>query len=457
MPDTTEWLYWHCRQCQERDIRGDKEVCPKCGHQIDHEERMAMEGTVDDVSRSADVITNQKVIDRVAGPGHEDWWCNVCDKSVDFDRSVCDLCGAAKDATMEEIRRLRTVRGIREAREMHGEDRTLLVERLGPMEGREVLAGRGDETSGLQMVVEALVSQKKTKRTFVFAWCPTRFQIQVSAIAVASFGLVWLLMWGFSTHEVLGKVSSLNWERSEVVERYTQMTTSDWRSSITERLPVMPVNGAGEYAGEVITSCFQKWHHNDHVACGTYQEPYTVTVKDPDYCHNVSKTKSRRVADGQDCHKTSRNCTSNSNGTKSCTGGDEVCSTRYRNEDYQVTENQCDSRSHEESRTRTQTKYCPVPISYPYCNYTTYQWQQVRADRRAGQGHEMIWPGLEPSSLERMKREGTYTVNLAWLDDDKPGADQKAVSESEYSTWNLDTQIIVDVRNFGGAGGWRRK
>jgi hypothetical protein len=498
MPEQTFWLYWICLQCGQKDIRGDNKVCPKCGHQQDHEERLAMEATVNDQMQprsEVDLVTDQTQLERLKGPGTEDWWCNNCDKSVLFDLECCDVCSAPKDATVEDLMDLRTHQGVRQNRLEHGDDRAILVERLGAMEGREVLAGRGDNSStGREDALRSLNGEEPPRESgrppqFVEPRFSLRFIVGVVAGVLVLSALVWLMIWAFSTKEVEGKVSALKWEHMEQIERFTPVTKSDWRSNLSESSSTMPVKGMGEHIGMHVTSCEQRFHHNEQYQCGTHpeqrsrevpdgetcrtvNEEHTRRISDGQKCEDVPKTHYRTVSDGQSCRTTPRTCSSGKNGSVTCSGGDEVCTPKTRQDSYTKYERECEEAFHDEKYTipvetctpKTRTvyysvdvpNYCQRPINLPYCSYETYEWRLVNSGKLNGDGHEMPWPSLQLGQYDRRLMSSEYSVTFAWQEDDKPKSETRNVQINEYSTWKIDDRVIVTLRNVGGTADIQR-
>ncbi len=437
MPETTEWLYWNCRQCGHRHIRGDQKLCPGCGHQIDHDERREMEGTVDDTTRSEEVISDAATLARVAGAGKADWWCNACDKSVPFDQATCDLCGAQRDAAFEDLQQLRTARGVRESRQMKGEDRAVLVERFGPEEGREVLAGRGRSDT---RDTPPPPPPRPWRLYAVIALC-----VLVAGILIARTVV------RHQVHDTTGHIAALRWTRTETVETFTPVRRTGWRDELRPAPARLPVNGAGESAGAVIdeATCAQAHFRDEPYVCGHHTERYQVSVRDPDNCFNVSVTKTRRVADGQDCTTTARICKSNKNGSKTCTGGDRVCTTRYKSESYSDTERKCEPRSHMESRTREVNDMCTRPIFKTQCAFDTYEWRQREAKTLNGTGPASQWPGLAVGVLDRVRRAAHDEAEIAWEGDGETRTSVRQISSTELAELSDGAPVSLRVRGTG--------
>jgi hypothetical protein len=479
MPTVTYELLWNCGQCGKQDIGGLTKLCPSCGHQQDHEERIEMERRFAEAIGDPGfklpedrVITDEATLQRVQGFDKADWWCNLCDKSVPHDLEVCDLCTAPEGATYEEVMSLSKFEAVRQLLRERGDERALLIEAEGAWGGREALAGRGagdglqdalsafgvggePEESGSSTDEPGLLRGHRFFQNFRFPSF-TQHQLMVAGGVLFVILLVLFLVWGFSTHEVPGQVSALTWSRSEVVERFTPVTNEDWRSGIHESSSRMPVNGSGEHAGAEITTCRKKEHHKERYQDGTKPETRYKTVHDPDKCGNVPVTKYKTVQDAPYCYTTPLNCGSGKNGTATCTGGDRVCDPRSHQEAYQDTEWKCTPQSHQEPYQVQVPVYKYRPIFADWCGYDTYEWQTHQRRTIGGSGHDLRWPELHLGSHDRRRRSGTYSVQLTWDDGGKLGSDTRSVNESKYLAWQVGEEVIVDVTNFGGAASIRR-
>ena len=252
-------------------------------------------------------------------------------------------------------------------------------------------------------------------------------------VAIPAMYAVW---WASQTHEVQGKVSSMEWSREAHIEAWTQIQKEDWRHRLTERPEIEPTNGSGERAGvEILTaSCREKHYENERYACGTETESYDCsTYHTESYAATCSKTVS--VACGETCRD-------NGNGFA-------TCRTKYcdRRKSYDCTK----TRRVRDPRTcyRDVTKYCTRPIYRDWCDYRTQAWIHARTEKAAGVGREVRWPSYDLTRLERVIKKGVYKVGWTYTDKKKESF-SKEVNEAEYLSWSIDQPVYLKINNMGG-------
>src|ERR1700728_2234700 len=85
--------YWDCA-CGKKELRGDIEICPGCGHPRDAETKFyRQEGKTDE-------ITDQKQLERFeAGP---DWVCSFCQELNSNLLQECRACGHQRFKTDQD-------------------------------------------------------------------------------------------------------------------------------------------------------------------------------------------------------------------------------------------------------------------------------------------------------------------------------------------------------------------
>ena len=157
----------------------------------------------------------------------------------------------------------------------------------------------------------------------------TRRMLTFGAIALCVVSLLFVL---FRTTEKDLKVQSVQWSRNVVVERYQVIGEEGFDED-------MPSDSFD------VVSKGERHHHYHEYQCGTKQESYTD-----------------REACGETCSTTPVSCTNNSNGSRTCSGGDRVCSTKY----CSVT------------KYRTVSKMCQESIKKPYSNWSVWRWHKQR-------------------------------------------------------------------------------
>ena len=193
--------------------------------------------------------------------------------------------------------------------------------------------------------------------------------------------MAYSVWWSFLTYAEAGQVTSMKWEQHVHRDNFHEVTLQDLKANLWLKPTVLPKNGVGESPGiDNIRNCSQKYHHTRHYVCGSER-----------VCH----TKTRSVANGESCHTS---CSNNSNGSRSC---HEVCSTRYRSENYQA----CGQ----------EDKYCDEKIFRPFCSYDTWQWDQVAVTVLNG-NDEKTAAVVSPGPLDRTHRSADYRINVHYTE-----------------------------------------
>jgi hypothetical protein len=153
-----------------------------------------------------------------------------------------------------------------------------------------------------------------------------------------------------------------------------------------------------------------------------------------------SETYTDREACGKTCSRTSRTCTRDKNGFRSCVGGNQICTTQY-----------CDRQ-----KTRQVPKTKDVPVVRPYFSWKAWGWTQHRVVTHAGQDSSVTWPSAEevalnqgcgPGESERESREARYRV--VFRGPDGKYVDYLPTSADEFSRLEVGTQKKLDTDEGG--------
>ena len=448
MPRDVIELLWQCPSTNCKTIvPGLTKECPKCGRFRTEEEADIWPG---DISHAAALKDEAKIKAALAG---SDWRCAYCGASGRADDGSCVRCGSEKkegsevdmDVTAAEgdadgrMRRILTVAKNRRTKSPTDLSRgpmkipdltvtTILEKRKALGESSPGMgfarssyeqfksgarAPIGEDAPSGEFVAEKIYGTATTSADLPQAVDPfpptaqqsaaawvrrqapppadtwvapspplrggigsflaglTRMQLVAGGVG-ASFFLIGLLVWWlFHTRVVDVEVKSAHWQRVVHVERY----------AIHGHDGFDPPSNAFE-----VNDLGQRVHHHDHVRVGSHTEHYTERVSCGQDCR-------------QDCRTTSRSCTSNKNGSATCTGGDTVCSdvctTKYCNED----------------RTRTVDDYEDQPRYREYYSWKAWEWAHERDATVGGTfAKDVAWPtldqhriglGLAPGQQER--------------------------------------------------------
>jgi len=198
-------------------------------------------------------------------------------------------------------------------------------------------------------------------------------RISAGAAALLIFGVtLWLV---FRTKIVDAEVSSVNWTYKVHIDRYQVWRRDGWNTDPS----AFDVRNEG-----------QRVHHYDKVVSGSHQEPYSESYS----C-------------GETCTTTPRTCTSNKNGSATCTGGDRSC--------YPKT---CTRTAY-----RTVTDYRDEPRYQTWYSWSVWDWGFNRTVAKSGTDMEPGWPPseqlvavLQAGEQERQRREELYKITFSASD-----------------------------------------
>jgi hypothetical protein len=391
-------MLWRCHVCKHAGNRGLKRHCSNCGHpKSDKDEEYFPDAT----KLSPEFALEGEAAERAkAGP---DWKCKYCGSLESSFDKCCTECGVDPvtggrpwEAVVKTLKFNLNSGSESVHAAMIGEDVRAAVPgarvqlRRKPMTKGAALAPafaeavqdavKANESAGYRD--SARVPDETppvTKPLIRLPHVAPRIFVAIFVAFVLALGL-WQI---FRTKIVTARVESVHWEHRVLVDRY----------KVFHRDGFDPEPSAFH-----VTDLGPRFHHMEHVRTGSHTESYT-----------------ERVTCGQDCQKqscytTSRSCTSNRNGTATCTGGDrvcppDICTTRY-----------CDER-----RTRSVDDYEDQPRYRDYYMWDAWDWGRDRTIRRAGDTLVTAWPTPEecaPSvplgegESERSSREETYETTF---------------------------------------------
>jgi len=211
---------------------------------------------------------------------------------------------------------------------------------------------------------------------------PLKTALNVAGVTVVGGAVVGATVWAFQSQELEGKVSSLDYEHTYYLDRYSVTTKRDWEDQIRKSSPRMPVNGKGESAGMFnIRNCREEIYDYEKYVCGT--ETYTVQVPYKDYEYEEQTID-------------------NGNGTYTdVTVRVEV--TRYRTE------------------VQTRDKICERPIYKNKCDYDTYEWKFIDANSLKksvslnNPPKKLDWPERpDQGEYDRIRSSSKYNVSVSY-------------------------------------------
>jgi hypothetical protein len=449
MPTDVVELLWQCPITNCKTIvPGLTKECPKCGRFRTDEEADIWPG---DISHAAALKDAAKIKAGLASP---DWRCAYCGASERATDGNCVRCGSKKSegrevstpttiAEGDEDGNVRRIFSVQKNRVTKGQP--LIFRMPAAIRDMPVHVVIGEDALNDLPKVEASDPFPPTAQQSAAAWVRrqapppadtwvapppplrggfggflaglTRMQLVAGGVGT-SFCLIGLLVWWlFHTRVVDVEVKSAHWERVIHVDRYAVHGHDGFD----------PPSNAFE-----VNDLGQRVHHHDHVLVGHHDEHYTERVSCGQDCR-------------QDCRTTPRNCTSNKNGSATCTGGDAVCSdvctTKYCNED----------------RTRTVDDYEDQPRYREYYSWKAWEWAHERDAVVGGFfAKDVAWPtqdqhrigeGLSAGQQERVAgREESFDVTF-FGDSDTWTYHPKSVEE--FAKLPLNSAHRIQVNHAG--------
>jgi hypothetical protein len=237
----------------------------------------------------------------------------------------------------------------------------------------------------------------------------------LALVAAVAAGAGW---WLFRDRDERAVVTAMRWSHTTQLERWTDVTRSDWRDALVFTPGVPPVGGAGEVPAVSVGACKPRFHHEETRPCGTE----TVVRREAYRCGTERRCETVRRGSGEHRRR-----------VRECTDVPRQC-----------------HRDVPEARTRL----CTEAVTADWCEYLTQEWHPVRSERIEGDAHlGMRFAPLEPGSdYERILTSGTYSITF-----DHAGGQHTAVVErAEYDRWNLGDPAVLRLETASGVLGFER-
>ncbi len=362
MPTWQQEMGWSCATCEKLN-RGRFKECQNCGKPKEGEPFIDLPEEGEGVAWA--VRDPELIKQATAG---SDWECRFCSSHQRRDNGDCAQCGAKQGdsrshptkwddgtvgpagvgSTVLEDLQAEAQAEKTETRAEARRHRQPKAQRRQP-QAREETPPPIDDISRFK---DPLVSPKAL----------------VALLFAAVLGVLLFVL--FRSREVEATVTALHWTNTIEVEREQ----------------IVPGHGFNEDRPfDAFDVDFQgsRHHHYKKVKTGTRKVPYSEDYK----C-------------GEDCTTTSVQCRSNSNGFKTCSGGDRVCSPKF-----------CSRTAY-----RTEDTFDSVSIEEPYYTWKVRRWATNRALKAEGSTDQPYWPSegevhLEPP-LEREQRLSSFDVTF---------------------------------------------
>lgn len=464
---------WDCSDCDVKNIRGREKNCPSCGSPREKGEMRSMKGQGTTVAP----VTDPELL-KLARVG-PDKFCTHCSSGNRNDAERCVGCGASFYATAEEDhpdfagdhKRHEGVDAKLE-REMDRDPRADAV----PAEPPPVR----------RAAPPAPPPRPPTPPSDPFA--PYGPPPSAGVLGVAGLGgilgmagivalgvlVIGFIVWAMQTHEVPGSVTSMTWTRTIHVESWVDTTTRLFRKDTSEQSEVQPRNGSGERAGLrlIPSTCRDEYYKTIQVECGSHPECKDVyrTEQESYSCTKTERESYSCTKPGPDvqCGETCRDL---GNGFEDCNpkycSGPSVSDTCYRNVEVPdtCTRNK-DVFDHKECW--DVIDYCDKKLYESKCDYATQVWASAGNYPTSGSGKELVWASTTVGPLQRATYSATTRRVISYVDGhaetkeyttsvSRVSRASAEASASEYLTWTVGENVILDVNNLGGVYGEARR
>jgi len=375
MPTYQIEMLWECAQCQHRGNRGLARHCENCGHPKDDKCR---EYFPDDISEANAIQDVDKLAQAKAGP---DWKCQYCETLQSTIGPFCAYCGADRKTGEKPWQtKVQTVTQNVETVKVSSE---IIPEVLAPNTYQSV--------APVASYKPPAKIRRLSKKTII--------ALGSSLACVVLALILWLSL---RTKIVDARVGDVIWEYRVYIDRYQIWRRDGWGTDI----------GAFDIRNEG-----SRIHHYDRVVAGSHQEPYSESYT----C-------------GESCSTTPRTCTSNQNGSATCSGGDQVC-----------TPKSCTRTAY-----RTVTDYRDEPRYQDWYSWNVWDWGHNRTIRTSGHNLEPKWPTQEALTVplaqgerERHRREENYQIVFDTADRKVYHINPK--SETEFKKYPLGRFVRLKV------------
>lgn len=425
MPTDIIEMFWGCTTCSSEN-KGRFKTCQNCGKPRTEGCQEWMPGDTSPMAAVKDAKLLRKF---TAGA---DWTCLFCQSSQFRDDGTCAQCGATQEINPmlsgavvgRSTRRNHVVAETAVKVSKHVYPRGTGPNGLRfPKDVLDVLPLPADDdqpfvTEGsYREAPQRAAKPARTPPPVVSDVLPSipmrRFPMPsprlLGAIAGA-FIIAIALYFIFRTRVVDTRVTAVAWTYTVKVDRYQVWRREGWNTDPT----AFNVHDEGS-----------RVHHYDHVRIGSHQESYQEQYACGETCRTIKGS----------CYTTSRNCTSNRNGSATCTGGDRECSPDTQS---------CSTKYCNRTAYRTIDDYEDQPRYRDWYSWNVWDWGFNRDVVTSGSSTETHWPlegqtqlnvGLKIGEQERESaRLEVYQVTMAGDGDTFQYTPKSATEFQRFST-----------------------
>ena len=198
-----------------------------------------------------------------------------------------------------------------------------------------------------------------------------------------------------------------------------RVTKVAWQSTV--HLERYAIHGHESFAEGIASGAFEKKglgsrHHHDEKLLDHYVPvPYTVN----EFAGYRTETYQTSESCGQSCYTTSRTCTSNKNGSATCTGGGQRCSTKY----CSVTKTRQVSYTKPVVHIRQDPVYRYEPRFAEWYSWWVWEWAPDHDVVRSGTDTKITWPpetelALKLGEGEHQRDQKNVSMHVVFSHDD---------------------------------------
>lgn len=386
-------MFWGCTVCNAENL-GRRKTCKNCGAPRTEKSPEWMPG---DLSPMA-AVKDPKLLQKFKAGA--DWKCKYCGSSQFRADGNCAQCGSEQENSISPASLGRLADAAlepepdpfskrRKPEPTDNELRDLIEGKEEP----EPFVTEGNYREAPKRAPTPISFEEEVPLSIPLKQAPKKFSISPKflirggvTLALGVLGLVLYLI--FHTRIIDTHVTAVQWTYTVSVDRYQVWSREGWT----------PDYGAFDTHDQG-----SRIHHYDHVRVGSHQEHYNERVACGQDCRTIKGS----------CYTTTRNCTSNKNGSATCSGGDYVCDPDTQS---------CTTRYCDEPRTRTVDDYEDQPRYQDWYSWHVWDWGHNRNVVSAGATTETHWPpdseirlgmGLARGEKERESgRQESYTATL---------------------------------------------
>lgn len=219
------------------------------------------------------------------------------------------------------------------------------------------------------------------------------------------------------------RVAQASWQATVHLERYAIRGHESFAEGIA----------AGAFAQAPLG---QRHHHDEKLLDHYVPVPYTVN----EFAGYRSESYTASEPCGQSCYSTPRTCTSNKNGSATCTGGGQHCSTRY----CSVTKTRQVAYTKPVIHIRQDPVYRYEPRFAEWYSWKAWEWGPDHDVSCSGADAKVLWPPesqrvLKLGDGERQRESKSLTMSVVFAHD-KDTFTYTPKTEQQFTRFGIGTR-----------------